>query len=97
MISFGPDINHAHSPDEEVSVPSVGGCRRPGGGAALGAVHALMTTRPRRMVVTGCSSGFGLVIAKEALRRLAGSLGPYANQPMGRRSKRLEARSGCST
>jgi dipeptidase D len=24
MISFGPDINHAHSPDEEVSIPSVG-------------------------------------------------------------------------
>ena len=23
MISFGPDINHAHSPDEEVSIPSV--------------------------------------------------------------------------
>ena len=24
MISFGPDINHAHSPDEQVSIPSVG-------------------------------------------------------------------------
>ncbi|MDE0881729.1 MAG: cytosol nonspecific dipeptidase, partial [Myxococcota bacterium] len=23
MISFGPDINNAHSPDEEVSIPSV--------------------------------------------------------------------------
>ena len=34
MISFGPDINHAHSPDEEVSVPSVG--------VVVGQVEALL-------------------------------------------------------
>ena len=29
----------------------------------------MVTQQRRRMVVTGCSSGFGLVIAKEAIRR----------------------------